>query len=303
MTQPSNETTPSSDMQKTLGNLIVTVYVIGALALIAYVGFFAFIQRARLSSDPGDWGTLGDYFGGLLNPVVSFATLVVAYAVWKQQKEELKATKEALEEQAKTAEQQRREQRFFDLLNLYERTEESITFTEAISASADSSAIHLKGKAALHRLLADSLPRLIGLFQRHGIKEIKVDGSSISVSESSLSEAWNKSATASQLDHYFRVVFRLLADSESLLGPQHFQYVKLLRAQLGRAELTLLGFNLWLDIEGKRMVPLAARYGLLKHLPPGHLRKELESKLPPEVFGRKFVADVLQSAEVEHVPC
>ena len=52
-------------------------------------------------------GQMGDFFGGMLNPLVSALTLFVAISVWQLQKKELKATQKALDEQAKTAEQQR----------------------------------------------------------------------------------------------------------------------------------------------------------------------------------------------------
>lgn len=33
------------------------------------------------SSDPSDWGTFGDYFGGILNPIISFLTLIVTVII------------------------------------------------------------------------------------------------------------------------------------------------------------------------------------------------------------------------------
>ena len=92
-------------------------------------------------------------------------------------------------------------------------------------------------------------------------------------------------------------------DSESLLGEQHYRHVKILRAQLNRNELQLLAFNMWLDDEGGKMIPLAAKYGLLKHLPKGHLRTQLEKELLPEVFGRRFakLKECVNSSEA--TPC
>jgi hypothetical protein len=98
---------------------------------------------------------------------------------------------------------------------------------------------------------------------------------------------------AAQFDHYFRVIFHILTEAEALLGDQHIRYIKLFRAQLSRSELIILGFHLWLDGEGKKMLPLAEKYGLLKHLPTGHLRTVLE-KLHPKVFGRNR-AQLLQA--------
>lgn len=106
------------------------------------------------------------------------------------------------------------------------------------------------------------------------------------VDKKQLELAWQQNSVTGNFDHYFRIIYRLLADSESLLGHQHYRYVKLLRAQLNRNELMLLGFNMWLDSEGGNMIPLAEKYGLLKHLQRGKLRDCLEKELPSAVFGR-----------------
>lgn len=315
MADRANNAESNPDMQKTLGRLILAVYIIGALALGAYVVHFAFVHPARISSDPGDWGTLGDYFGGLLNPVVSFATLVVAYAVWKQQKEELKATKEALEEQAKTAEQQRQEQRFFDLLALYQATVASITLVGRMSPRNEIP-VQYSGKEAIahfFRSTADSVePMSVFLrygFYRNGSPAPRpedfswLDQIPEKLEKQDLLKAWGNDEIASTFDHYFRVLFRVLAESENLLGDQHFKYVKLLRAQLSRYELTLIGLNLWLDEEGTKMIPLAEKYGVLKHLPNGKLREQLRADLPPAIFGRRFAATCIPNAPSEVSPC
>ncbi len=45
------------------------------------------------------WGQLGDFIGGLLNPLISLFTLLIAALVWKLQKQELAETREAIEKQ------------------------------------------------------------------------------------------------------------------------------------------------------------------------------------------------------------
>lgn len=232
-------------------------------------------------------GQMGDFFGGMLNPLVSALTLFVAIRVWRFQEKELQATQKALDEQAKTAEQQRQEQRFFDLLNVYQRTVDSIT----MESQTNQSPVKHTGKRAIDwiyrknfRVLKDFDDRL----------ELEPQPSYVLLRKTPrdiLQKAWSQETT-SLLNHYFRVIFRILTEAEGLLSnqqipdlkDQHFRYIKLFRAQLSRSELIILGFNLWLDDEGKKMLPLAEKYGLLKHLPEGHLRTELE-KLHPKVFG------------------
>lgn len=312
MTEKAKGANSTPDMQKVLGQLISSVYLIGVLVLGAYALFFL---SSGVSRDPSDWGTMGDYFGGLMNPVVSFATLVVAYAVWKQQREELRHTKVALEDQAKTAEQQRQEQRFFDLLSLYQSTVNSITMVARMSSKSEFP-VQYSGKEAIAHFFrsGSEIAQALELLLQYGFYEKKsaertshssgwVDLTPEKFNEASLNQAWNDEETAAFFDHYFRVVFRLLKDSESLLGVQHFRYVKLLRAQLSRHELVLIGLNLWIDEEGKKMIPLASKYGLLKHLPPSRLRNELESAIPPQIFGNGFAKRRAATSALERPPC
>jgi hypothetical protein len=100
----------------------------------------------------------------------------------------------------------------------------------------------------------------------------------------------NWELSSSLLDHYFRIVFTLLREAEPTLKEDCWRYVKLLRAQLNRDEINLLAMNLLFDEEGMKMRPLAARYGLLKHMSPNALRKLAEEQLEPGTFGRKWLA-------------
>lgn len=49
------------------------------------------------SSNPSDWGGIGDYIGGLLNPVISFVALYYLIKAYSTQKQELSETKDVLE--------------------------------------------------------------------------------------------------------------------------------------------------------------------------------------------------------------
>jgi hypothetical protein len=68
------------------------------------------------------WGQFGDFVGGILNPMVSFAALVLLARTYLLQRQEMADTSAALQNQARSFEAQRREARFFDLLRLYQDT-------------------------------------------------------------------------------------------------------------------------------------------------------------------------------------
>jgi len=60
---------------------------IGLFALI--VGFYSFNIDGSLSSDTNDWGTFGDYVGGLANPVIALILLYYVYKTFLTQRKQI----------------------------------------------------------------------------------------------------------------------------------------------------------------------------------------------------------------------
>lgn len=73
-------------------------FLIMLSALAGYSYFFWFRLGHSLSEDPADWGVFGDFIGGLANPIVSLATLLIVVLAYLHQRRELAATAKALEE-------------------------------------------------------------------------------------------------------------------------------------------------------------------------------------------------------------
>jgi len=258
---------------------------------------------------PGRMGNVRRLSGRAAEPAGFYLDFVcgVAASVWKLQRKELELTREelaqtklAMEEQAKTAEQQRQEQRFFDLLNVYQRTVESIFFVVRTPLTRGEFQTQYTGKEAIAQFMRSNDAQHLQVFNKNGYGSWTSECRQVKRRED-LIPLWDNEIIASFFDHYFRVIFRILTEAKDLLSnqeipdlkDQHFRYIKLFRAQLSRSELMILGFNLWLDDEGKKMRPLAEKYGLLKHLPNGHLRTELE-KLYPLAFGASLTTENAQ---------
>ncbi|EAA9294201.1 hypothetical protein P4464_002029 [Salmonella enterica] len=69
-------------------NILLLIVTILSLSIIMiYINNF---YNFRISKDPSDWGALGDYFGGLLNPLISIITLFFVAKAYLTQKEELR---------------------------------------------------------------------------------------------------------------------------------------------------------------------------------------------------------------------
>lgn len=82
--------------------LVVLAFV--ALMSIATVAvYIANFVGQPVASDGGAWGEFGDYIGGLLNPTVAFAALLLLYRSITLQKKELADTRDVLAQQSESA--------------------------------------------------------------------------------------------------------------------------------------------------------------------------------------------------------
>ena len=102
-------------------------FLIAFIAILVVIAAYVFNFHAHnFSESNGDWGTFGDFFGGTLNPLLSFLALIILLRTFSMQKteldlqrEELKDTKELLRLQTQTQIKQRFESTFFALLNVH----------------------------------------------------------------------------------------------------------------------------------------------------------------------------------------
>ena len=268
MTTESDQKKDTGEEAAWLSRLPLAVGVIMALLLFAYAWIFS---KLPVDESPAAWGTFGDYMGGLLNPLISLFTLIVAVRVWRLQKTELLETRKAVEEQSKTAEQQRREQRFFDLTTVLKRVEDSIV----------SSDHKFSGKRAIRSYLT-GLGNTFQLTLWHGLEQTVGE---VLITEAVLKEAWHQRAKKTPLIGYLRVLSRILSDAEKILGDHRHEYIKLLKAQLSDDEVTVIGLAIWLDPAWERLKELVCEYGLLEFLTEPGLKQELQKILPIQAFG------------------
>lgn len=71
-------------------------YVIPILGIALVTAYFVWFRDQPSATDPDKWGTFGDYFGGIMNPIVAFAAFYWLTQSVKLQKEELAATRKEL---------------------------------------------------------------------------------------------------------------------------------------------------------------------------------------------------------------
>lgn len=68
----------------------------GAALIGAYFTYFVLVVGLPAAVDPDKWGTFGDFFGGLMNPIVAFAAFYWLTQSVKLQKQELADTRAEL---------------------------------------------------------------------------------------------------------------------------------------------------------------------------------------------------------------
>ncbi|PLK49667.1 putative phage abortive infection protein [Uliginosibacterium sp. TH139] len=98
--------------------------------------------------DPAKLGTLGDFFGGLLNPVFGFLSVVGLLVAVVLQREQLQQVKREAQASARAAETQAFENTFFQLLRLHQEILNSVELSDHEGL--------FRGRAAIHRLYGES---------------------------------------------------------------------------------------------------------------------------------------------------
>lgn len=84
-------------MKETNSKLIVYTifFVVFSISLVACTYVIKF-HNSNISSNPADWGVLGDFFGGVTNPIISLATLFFVAKTYITQIAELDSARESV---------------------------------------------------------------------------------------------------------------------------------------------------------------------------------------------------------------
>ena len=273
----TDKTTNDTDnnFEKFIKGVIPFIVLIGIFLIVIYYLKF---KGPEFLNKPELWGSLGDFIGGILNPIISFCTLMIAYAVWKLQKEEMTDTKKALEDQAKTSEQHRREQRFFDLLNLYNETVTNLVYEiygkDGVTRITGKSAITF----AIHRI-PNRIRLISNIFKNspEGIQVINHVKSNQSYSDDLAKQDWNEIVAV--FLPYFKVTISILQEIKNTLKDDHNRYAGIFRNQITPSEACLLGLYLCFTENNDKDVSIIKEYQFLQHA----------------IFGPKWINDFLET--------
>ncbi|GHB63256.1 hypothetical protein GCM10008107_10440 [Psychrosphaera saromensis] len=265
-------------------------YVVPISAVFIVIVFIGFWYWAEIT--PDQIGQVGDLFGGLINPFLTFLTvLLLVYSV-RFQVDELKETRSeiskstlALESQDKNLSIQRFENSFFKLLEHFDNYRANIEFIKYGN-------VEYQGKQAVEHYYRS--------FQNTYLKvDVTKDDDSnpyqkrtIVIDDSTKSKEglntkylnFYEDTFGEAFGGYFRILYNILefVDSSVNIENKSF-YTKLLRAQLSRYEVLIIFYNCLSSFGDEKLYPLVKKYKLLKHietkfLPSEHIHflKELE---------------------------
>ncbi|MBV1916266.1 MAG: putative phage abortive infection protein [Pseudomonadales bacterium] len=270
---------------------IVSVVIVTSVSLYAYkfgVGFW---------DTPERWGALGDFFGGVLNPLLAFSSLVLLLATLKQNQKalsqneealrlnnselemtrnELSQSKEALIKQATTLDKQSFEGTFFNLLSLHQDLVNSIDFANKkgdVTKGKDCfktfyNRFEQNTQQVTYQGFLD--PKHFSKFLDAKYIMQKSNTPSINV-KFLLEEEYITSCymafyayEQSEIGHYFRNLYNIIKFVDQSDVDDKKLYINLLRAQLSTYELTLLFYNCLSPVGSKKFKPYIENYSLLK---------------------------------------
>ncbi len=108
-----------------------TVFSKVIAGLILYTFFLIAIFTANfsvldVSDDVGKWGSVGDYFGGLLNPILAFLSFMGVLWTLKMSRKELFETRKVMNEQLKTQTLQQFENNFYQLFSQLNKLQDDV---------------------------------------------------------------------------------------------------------------------------------------------------------------------------------
>lgn len=235
------------------GLLVVVgiVWLFSAGAAMLYVWKFGSLG---LSPDQGEWGEMGDFLGGVINPMIGIAT--VGLLAWSMtiQREELRASVAELKDSNRYASRIGFEQALFSWLQNYHEQVRAIRLRDH------------QGREALDNLFQNRLT-LHGVLP-YGEQMSDIEGPSIGfVSDAVKAYLDAYDEMRSSLDAPFRTLYRLFrwVDETSLSNIEKWHYCALIRAQLSHAEMAVLYYN-GITHLGAKFAMLANKYALFDNL-------------------------------------
>ncbi|WP_218062382.1 MULTISPECIES: putative phage abortive infection protein [unclassified Pseudomonas] len=219
---------------------------------------------------PETIGVFGDFFGGVLNPLLTFLTFFCLIVTVVIQRHELSLARTEYKKTAEALSTQAVENTFFSILDLHHKIVDNIKLDIASLWPAYAARVQIQNTNNLN-----STPRKTLFEGREAFEEIINYITWNTLSSEQIVEKYQKIQDRHNqvLGHYFRNLYQALKvihnyDEKILTQAQKKKYASILRAQLSTKELILIFIN-GLDgvCDNGKFKNLLIEYAMLEHLP------------------------------------
>ncbi len=231
------------------------LYALFRAAVIACLLVFIINALSIGESTFGEWG---DFFGGVLNPILTFLTfmgllftIVLQQTELRESRKEFQRSANALELQNQAIEKQNFESTFFQMLLLHNQIVNSIDLVKSETGQTT------RGRDCFSVFYT----RLAKHFR--ATEEAHPEMTQQELIDLAYKRFWND--TQSELGHYFRYLYniiRFVKDSDV----ETTTYIRLLRAQISDQEMLLLFYNCLMP-QGAAFKKLVEEFALLDNMP------------------------------------
>jgi len=213
-------------------------------------------------------GQNGDFFGGVLNPLLTFLTFLALLYTLVLQRKELKESRTQFERSADALSEQNSQTAFYQALTIHNDLVGALQVTDPVTQET------ARGRDAF-RVIYSEIRKLYrqkqGKLPKGGEDKAIVHAFGVVL------------RNHPELAHYFRYLFNTIVLVERF--PKAPQYIKLLRSLLSNHELLLLYYNAAVSPPGKAFTELAVRHELFDNMPAHLLDNAHAELLPKAVFG------------------
>ncbi len=260
-----------------------------------YINSITYFIKLNFSSSISDWGAVGDFLGGTLNPIFAFLSLIAILTTIKIQskaldssKEELRLTREELKksavaqkEQSDSIKIQNFENTFFNMLNLHIEITNNININKEIELIYNESPVKLndyldfykqvdsKNTVVKDRKAIKSIVDAIDNFSNMNINKISTNHFEIKNNNRMFNKKYNLCHDLLQeyIGHYFGNIYQILKFiSINAKVEKKQEYAHLFRAQLSSIELKLLFYHCAGEIGSKKFKNYIEEFSFFEHL-------------------------------------
>ena len=248
-----------------LYRLFVFAFVSVVLIFVVNIIFISTLNHTGM----GKVGAWGDFFGGVLNPVLTFLTftgllitIILQQTELREARQEFKRSANALELQHKATNKQSFEATFFQMLTLHNTIVESLQAAKGANGGKEGTLVH--GRECFNIFYTE-----LSDIHKEKVKKKSAPytGNPKETIQAAYKVFWNDRSRI--LAHYYRYLYnviRFVRDSDFCDDT----YLRLIRAQLSDQELLLLFYNC-LTEQGSNFKDLVEKFSILDNLDPRYL--------------------------------